>query len=135
MREIKFRAWDKTRNIYGEVLELHRPYGPNDSGFPEGHKGRISLFNLKNEYDCGFWGLWIEKADLEQYTGLHDKNGKEIYEGDILESFRSKYTYPIEYDVDCCAFVAMKPHTFLPPEAWRNCEIVGNIHENPELLK
>ena len=69
MREIKFRAWDKTRNIYGQVLRMSFPCGENDPDSPDGHKGKLSLYNPRNEKDCGFWGIWIEKADLEQFIG------------------------------------------------------------------
>lgn len=84
MNEVKFRAWDIKRKIYGTVYELSFPVGENDEKFPDGHKGRVSLYNPKNEADCGFWGSWIENVELEQYTGLKDCNNYEIFEGDIL---------------------------------------------------
>ena len=156
MREIKFRAWDKTRNIYGEVLEIHRPYGENDRQFPDGHKGRLSLFNIKNEHDCGFWGIWIEKADLEQFTGLKDKNGREIWEGDIVQDstrigsigviqfarghFGVNWDYAKNNDPeweDGRIYGAWGTLTNLRriDDGFLDDEIIiGNIHENPNLL-
>lgn len=143
MREIKFRAWDKTRNIYGQVLKLERPCGEMDMDFC-GHAGRLSLFNPKNEYDCGFWGIWIEKADLEQFTGLHDKNGKEIYEGDIVKLCRSLgyqsnkgQIGSIDPDPVELGYLINRGYSLsrLTEPRSKHIEVIGNIHENPELAK
>ena len=86
-----------------------------------------------------------EKAVIMQYTGLKDKNGKEIYEGDILN-------YEYEYGKFCIADVYFEERTGLYRiskqinkhqainhilglvSICRNMEIIGNIYENPELL-
>ena len=116
MREIKFRGWNKR-------------YKRMDSDF-------IHL-ELNKSY--------IEYHDLilMQYTGLKDKNGLEIYEGDILKT-RVHKTYSINLEViwneDRCCFEMNKRYentrydftcdTMLD---W-DCEVIGNIHENKELL-
>lgn len=117
----------------------------------------------------GEWCSWIQECNdithykvdkntLGQFTGLLDKNGKEIYEGDIIEikeigGYGCKRKGVVEYDVDECAFVVrvLRPSwvsivrlsTKVQILADMNCTlkythqytIIGNIHNNPELLK
>ena len=103
-RELKFRQWQKaTQNYIYFALR----------------KGVSLEFNIEPE--------------LEQYTGLKDKNGKEIYEGDIIDFFGEKY--PVIYRA--AGFWAeysktQKDHLFLYAI---DSEVVGNIHKNPELLE
>ena len=121
MRDIKFRAWD---GINMHVYKWEK--------YVIQFNGIIGLFNKKSRsYDQVKW-------ELMQYTGLKDKNGKEIYEGDIVE-------------IDGKLFKDVKPR--LSKMMWnescygwrlslqseimiksKHLEIVGNIHENPELL-
>jgi uncharacterized phage protein (TIGR01671 family) len=71
MREIKFRAWDKKHKRY------------NKGGFwVGGMRGLIALVDQNDE--CGFHAFITDDYILEQFTSLKDKNGKEIYEGDIV---------------------------------------------------
>ena len=89
---------------------------------------------------------------IGQYTGLNDKNGKKIFEGDILkiarvsDSIGSYYHPPLNYPVnvvvkwDLCAWMwetLCEDKRYIGfPDAWCHykCEVIGNIHDNPELL-
>ena len=68
-----------------------------------------------------------------QFTGIHDKNGKEIYEGDILENQKER---SVVYFEDGCFYVKFKDCRYRIGGFDRNyIRVIGNIHENPELLK
>lgn len=70
-----------------------------------------------------------------QFTGLSDKNGVAIYEGDILYSEKLGYI-PVTWWNEMARFWAKKQNHFLHPDkAWKNVTIVGNIYGNPELLE
>jgi hypothetical protein len=75
---------------------------------------------------------------LMQYTGLKDKNGKEIYEGDILRFYldgEEFHTSPVSFHAEMSAFVLTEP---VPEDMFvKECgyEVIGNIYESPELLK
>lgn len=98
-------------------------------------------------YDTG--GTWDSIYDLlmdddpyyvpEQCTGLKDKNGKLIYEGDILKSIYTEKTYIVgrEKHYACWSYRYKNVSTTLSEGDIANyeLEIVGNIHENPELLE
>ena len=78
-----------------------------------------------------------ENQILMQYTGLKDKNGTEIYEGDIVKlavEFDDDAVYPVEYSYNGYWLEGYEGNEFgFPEEA--DIEVVGNIYENPELLK
>ena len=126
MREIKFRA--KELNTGKWVIgDLHilcvRPH-IHDFLYISGKK-------------------YIDMSTIGQFTGLYDKNGKEIYEGDIIKSSHGTLHY-IVYDNDLACFKAVVAR-YNPlgeyetlSKGWVvqfNKEVVGNIHDNPELLK
>lgn len=95
-------------------------------------------------YDKTWEDFQIDPNTLGQFTGLHDKNGKEIYEGDIICSEKYKHIHVISYDDTLGSFVGKTPGdrygTFTGPinQRWINDyekEVIGNIHDNPELMK
>ena len=131
MREIKFRMWDdKLKTMYTPDME------PN-------------MWNIAN-IENGIIKQTKENV-LMQYTGIADKNNKEIYEGDIVkvkwETYnQGKYfqtddmyighggTYIIKYKRLGFCFVDNKNRT-ISMKRDAELEIIGNIYENPELLK
>lgn len=152
MREIKFRAWDKTSNLMRtDITEIC--YNQD---------GSINQINVFSGSDILFPD---KEAVLMQYTGLKDKNGVEIYEGDIILlgcSTNEAHYIPasIGWNDDRARFVkSFIPTTVIggnperevsPGEmhSWvgmHDCldryyankyhEVIGNIYENPELLE
>lgn len=122
MREIKFRAWDKER--------LEWEYLP-ESGNIELGQTEGETFFLEFDY---------ERFIIEQFTGLYDKNGSGIYEGDVVkyDAIRGK-TCQITWDIELSRFIIMTKckgdYAGLTTYNKSELEIIGNIHENPELLE
>lgn len=105
MREIKFRAWMK---------ESKKWYGPDIKWFP--------LRSLLNEEGCS------DDLIFMQFTGLHDRKGKEIWEGDIVIPL-----WVVNWSEELFGwnpFVYNGGGEMMPEEV----EVVGNIYENPDLL-
>ena len=123
MREIKFRAWDK---IHDKMV---------DWDLIIKHCDRFSLLNDKNYI-------------FMQYTGLQDKNDKDIYEGDILSPNNREVLWKSNTRIgtvfDCAGWYTRAYKTTMRPEEL-GCftfgitqaevsEVVGNLYEHPELL-
>ena len=124
MREIKFRIWDTENKEMLKVQELD--FEPTFYG------GRIAI--RPDQYNDYFD---TEDMILMQYTGLHDKNGKEIYEGDILKFIQWNDIYLVKY-IGTAFYLCRKGNNgFNKITTWNNAEkseIIGNITDNPELL-
>ena len=119
MRELKFRVWDSQRKIMYGCRNIHW----ENNGAMTFQKGS---------------GIEMDKElgdKLMQYTGLKDKNGKEIYESDILSG-----DYPDEVFFDKERGQWMVRNSQNPDDTlWEilrdnNCEVIGNIYENKDLL-
>jgi uncharacterized phage protein (TIGR01671 family) len=128
-REIKFRAWDiATKKMYkvDELKNLWEYLGSGGLNYP------IAIIQ-KTRGDDYEINIAKEGNALLQYTGLKDKNGKEIYEGDILKCEEGNDEI-IEFKNG--AFICRYRTTNLY-YLWLNqyIEVIGNIFENPELLK
>ena len=120
MREIKFRAWDKTFKRFCVSYEiearlfLNPQERPNDTG----------KFYIHDNSNSGY-----DNIELSQYTGLKDKNGKEIYEGDIITSPHLSKPYEVIWK-NGYGFLASRIQLMV---YWPAFKIIGNIYENPKL--
>lgn len=137
MRDIKFRIWDGVKN---EWLA-----SSNKDALP--YYGFALVGEVMTVQSPPIWSL-DEGNIVEQFTGLKDKNGTEIYEGDIivqksLGSNKSECRGKITYKEDHAAFM-FEVYERGKPVMWlflnefnpeKTCEVIGNIHENPELLE
>ncbi|MFH5827319.1 YopX family protein [Clostridium perfringens] len=136
-RELKFRVWDKTSDsmLYQddfERVELDT-------------KNKMVTLIAEEESDKSHYVLDYEdgiEAEILQYTGLKDKNGKEIYEGDILiNTNKSKLNLGIENQKYLIVYRALgfglKPlfKGMALKFNYTDLELIGNIYENPELLE
>lgn len=136
-REIKFRAWDKDGLTYWD--------GKSKDWKPQ----------MIYKVDESSWWTWCKNnLIIMQFTGLHDKNGKEIYEGDLIKytgisSCYRNYHHPndtiYEIEKSLNRFVGRPVELKRDPEYCgggeledfllsEDKEIVGNIYENPELI-
>ena len=110
MRKIKFRAWAKgSKEMYYSNFKIN----------PD---GKIETYGI---YDY---------LELMQFTGLHDKNGKEIWEGDIVNlSFTNGIIdyVPPQFMISCKNNIGEIHHFNFE----RTMDVIGNIYENPELLE
>ena len=92
-------------------------------------------FCVKNHPDTRYTDRNFSSYILMQFTGLTDKNGKEIYEGDIVRTTGWPDGDPVYWvDGRFCVGQPSNLADFLGSIA-EGCEIIGNIYENPELLK
>lgn len=140
-REIKFRAWDENSK---QMI-----YNPDFLIIDNGHYAVGTLDSESKWYSVDDYldgGIYPYKTILMQYTGLKDKNGKEIYEGDLLERINyanKKELYVMTFGIfDTEDGYVMAFHLVYPnfnDQSYNHeageLEIIGNIYESPELLK
>ena len=151
MRDIRFRAWDKKNNRMLRVCSMSHGLMQGQTGWfitgewttprPGGHSMVIKGETVY-DYIVDQYRLDIVEHILTQFTGLHDKNGKEIYEGDITNNGVVVWNEALTWDsggsshpgfyFDAPRFDGdLNYHTSFDDDT----EVIGNIYENPELLK
>lgn len=119
MREIKFRAWDKENKKMMKVSSLSL----ENKEIAVRENGTYHFFRMKN-------------LELMQYTGIKDKNGKEIYEGDIYHVGDKKIKYLVVWFDSGFEGKQLRSTSYAGLKSWvKDIEILGNIYENPELLE
>ena len=125
---IKFRAWDKETNKYFEPT--YQAYMGRLEDLTIGLSGRLQKRTYRGVVDESvFPGRYV----VEQFTGLTDVNGKEIYEGDILEN--RKYRSIVKFaSGKFLADLIETIQTFDLIGETHGSKVIGNVHENPELL-
>jgi len=118
-REIEIRA--KTTNSW-----IYRYLERSNIKFSTEKKiQNLQIHDFKNSIR-----LLIQPETIGQYIGLKDKNGKKIYEGDVVKT--SLFVYKVEWNNKVCGFF---PFAFNPDIEAKECEVIGNIFDNPELLE
>ena len=126
MREIKFRAWDKKDKIIMQDVYMCRV--------------NMELVDFKRSMEGPRWTVNMECEDivLMQYTGLKDKNSKEIYEGDIVKmshgSLSKVYFSGGSFQVDVGGALIGLRLDYLGRYKNKFIEVIGNIYENPDLV-
>lgn len=135
MRELKFRAWDTKAKTWLQI-----------TGFETAETEPSVGYTLDGIFDDGNY-VGMDGIILMQYTGLKDKNGREIYEGDILETEKMEYSgsghyigtvkvlgkvvfnngrYALHLETGAMSYLSF---------ALSFHEVIGNIYEHPHLLK
>lgn len=125
MSRFKFRAWDKVTqkmfatgfHLIGEVMA----FGVIEEYLAENPAGKTILERMGD-------------VEIMQWTGLQDKNGKDIYEGDVIQDSEGSRA-PVIWEEDNCQFLASFSDGCGLQVLGDWAVVIGNIYENPELLK
>ena len=131
MRDIKFRAWDKREGLNKMY------YGVSFIAYGEGLTGGNPEYKFWQIYheQGGFFISSMIELELMQFTGLQDKKGKDIYEGDIYHNGDNKITYTVIWRNSGFMGKQNSSSSFVGLDYWiENTEVIGNIYEHPNLL-
>ncbi|MGJ0672654.1 YopX family protein [Enterococcus gallinarum] len=119
----KFRAWDKRENTMRDVAVLHFTKGGKVNSIEYWN----TPFDLKSYH--------VRNLVLMQSTGLKDKNGVEIFEGDVVEWLEHRGVVEFVLNNQQTMIIGASGYiTDLDYSTDFNTEVIGNIHENPKIL-
>lgn len=124
MNNLKFRVWDKNLQILGTVSNIDFEH-------------EEVTFYIDDEEELDTCQL-LKDVEIMQSTGLKDKNGKEIYEGDIVRNTHTGSVGRVHWCVHNTGFfyyVEKDKKDYTVFRAKYNLEVIGNIYENRELLE
>ena len=132
-REIKFRVWDKKRKKMFPISEMFFHAEPIDLGIIDYDWDTVTIWSDNKEI-----GEEVKRKNeivLMQFTGLKDKNNKEVYEGDMVKDYSGE-TQEVIWDIHWNGMGGWNLTGHSGVYEWiGEEEIIGNIYENPELLK
>lgn len=135
-RESKFRAWDEENKRMWYSHEFGESEG-SDAFFTEFTKEGLKMY-VMGEDPYGDHTCFRRDLPKMEFTGLHDENNVEIYEGDIIHHAPLRATFYIKYYESGARFETTKLFDNYLESNWMyydDYEVIGNIYENPELLK
>ena len=120
MRSFKFRAW-------------HAGNERKTGGFYKGHEPKM-LYDIKAGDSLRWLAEGQNITDVMQSTGILDKNGVEVYEGDVVRNWQGGWNVVVYKAPAFEATVAADQSCSYSMEWWSSVEVIGNVHEHPQLL-
>lgn len=145
MRVIKFRAWDKYDKVLRRVADMN--FSQWWLAVGELRPETTSGFEAGDEHDFDDNDDRCNRFIIEQFTGLKDSKGTEIYEGDIVsydsiwcegdetDPHVSNGIGPVIYDEKTASYVVVGNMMLAEVVLQDRYEVIGNVHENPESLE
>lgn len=142
-RQIKFRAWHKAEEKMCEVNLLRPGVGAFLVGLIEEAEQIINIDDKRYLVTPRDWeaGRFCDIAEFElmQFTGLYDKEGRPIYEGDIIPAYNGKFNAAVEYENGSFMWAGLhlgydeeEPFEAANTDRW--AVVIGDIYSTPELL-
>ncbi len=106
----------------------------NGEWFEGSYRFSRSAIRETTHITSGYGNLFcVIPETVGQFTGLTDNNGVKIFEGDIIK--HNEKLFEIKYSTEQARYLATLPNGVFNPVAMQNCEVIGNIFDNPELLE
>ena len=120
MRTIKFRGQreDTKEWVYGDFIHYNEQF-------------MINVY--ETEFGCWAYQVPIIPETVGQFTGLTDKNGTEIYEGDIVNCWGGEWIFGVWEYLEIIEILDIRGMYELTNVNWEGIEVVGNIHDNKEM--